>query len=187
MRGYRLYEQLNPEASLSGDELDYVNKKNETVPVSQIFKLVERNMVDRHPETASRVQYVINCEKDYQMRNYYDMMIIMRNLLDNAIQCGAEKIMAKLDLNIDEDHLALTIADNGPGMSEEVRSRIFIPRFTTKESGQKDMGLGIYNVRKAVINSCGRFTIDSIPGKGTVCTIYIPLEVALPTGSRFIY
>lgn len=187
MRGYRLYESLNPEADLSGDELDHVNQMNETVPVSQIFKLVERNMLDRHPENGSRVKYVNSCEEDYEMRNYYDIMIIMRNLLDNAIQCGAEKIMAKMELNGDEDHIVLTIADNGPGMDESIREHIFVPRFTTKEREHKDMGLGIYNVRKAVINSQGRFTIDTIPGKGTICTIYIPLAVAIGHGKAFHY
>ena len=69
----------------------------------------------------------------------------------------------------------IRIADNGPGMSEEVRSRIFDPFFTTKTVGQ-GTGLGLSISYQIVVEQHhGKLTCDSSPGKGTEFTIEIPM------------
>ncbi|MBI5949336.1 MAG: PAS domain S-box protein [Chloroflexi bacterium] len=70
----------------------------------------------------------------------------------------------------------LTIADDGPGMPEETRSRIFEPFFTTKVGSGTGLGMAItYGV---VQGHHGEITVDSAPGTGTTFAITLPLRDA---------
>jgi CheY-like chemotaxis protein len=71
------------------------------------------------------------------------------------------------------DMVAISVADTGVGMAEEVRSRVFEPFFTTKEVG-KGSGLGLSQAYGFAQQSGGRIEIDSAPGKGTTVTLHLP-------------
>ncbi len=77
-------------------------------------------------------------------------------------------------------HLVLRVKDNGVGMSEDVRSRVFEPFLTTKEVG-KGTGLGLFTCY-GIVNQCGGYVeVDSIVGHGTTFTIYLPEIVDAPS------
>jgi PAS domain S-box-containing protein len=71
------------------------------------------------------------------------------------------------------DMVAISVADTGIGMPEEVRSRVFEPFFTTKEIG-KGSGLGLSQAYGFAQQSGGRIEIESAPGKGTTVTLHLP-------------
>lgn len=74
------------------------------------------------------------------------------------------------------DYVALSVVDNGTGMTAEVWSRAVEPFFTTKEAGQGS-GLGLSTVFGFAKQSGGHFDLQSEEGAGTSATIYLPRPV----------
>jgi signal transduction histidine kinase len=70
-------------------------------------------------------------------------------------------------------HCMIQICDTGTGMTDEVRKRIFEPLFTTKAAG-KGTGLGMSVTYGIIQKHGGRIDVVSVPGKGSVFTIFLP-------------
>ncbi len=68
----------------------------------------------------------------------------------------------------------LAVADQGPGIPESVKERIFEPYFTTKEVG-KGTGMGLSIVHSILSRHGGEIEIESRTGKGTKISVYLPL------------
>lgn len=71
------------------------------------------------------------------------------------------------------DFLAVSVADTGCGMDSETVARMFEPFFTTKEV-QHGTGLGLATVHGIVQRAGGFARVESAPGRGTRCTLYLP-------------
>ena len=71
------------------------------------------------------------------------------------------------------DYVALLVSDQGTGMSEELKARIFEPFFSTKPKGQ-GTGLGLAMVHGIVTQAGGHVSVDTMPGRGTTFTILVP-------------
>jgi len=104
------------------------------------------------------------------------------NLINNAAQAIASDgrsgriwITAKRWL----DGVAVTVADNGPGIPEEIAQHVFEPFFTTKREGE-GTGLGLSICQGIVKEHGGRMTLDTRPGAGVTFTVELPGGVNTP-------
>lgn len=77
--------------------------------------------------------------------------------------------------------VAITVADNGPGMDVATASRIFDPRFTTKKDGN---GIGLASVMAIVKSYGGAIALKSAPDDGAQFTIFLPCEASPITQSH---
>jgi signal transduction histidine kinase len=67
----------------------------------------------------------------------------------------------------------LVVADTGPGIPRAHLGRLFVPGFTTKETGS---GVGLAIAERVVAAHHGRITVDSEEGRGTTITITLPTD-----------
>jgi predicted ATPase/signal transduction histidine kinase/tRNA A-37 threonylcarbamoyl transferase component Bud32 len=114
---------------------------------------------------------------------------VFMNLLANAIdaldESSINRSFAKLEANpnritittsVENQTVKIAIADNGKGMSEEVKSKIFDHLFTTKGVG-KGTGLGLAIARQIVVEKHGgAIEVNSQVGQGTIFTLLLPIE-----------
>ncbi|PTM11267.1 MAG: two-component sensor histidine kinase, partial [Bacteroidetes bacterium] len=98
---------------------------------------------------------------------------IITNLVKNAIQAISIVDDPKVDIELydDANNVFITVADNGHGVSEENKTRVFEPKFTTKTSG---MGLGLPMIKNIIETYKGSITFTSVHGEGSIFKVTLP-------------
>ncbi len=97
-------------------------------------------------------------------------------LLHNAAQAlGGSAGRIVLRAREHGDELVIEIEDNGCGMDEATRVRVFEPFFTTRPVGQ-GRGLGLSSALRIVASHGGRIAVRSAPGRGSCFRISLPLD-----------
>jgi signal transduction histidine kinase len=81
------------------------------------------------------------------------------------------------------DYITLEVADDGPGIDEQVMTRIFDPFYSTKRDGR---GLGLAAVLGIVRRHRGAIRVDAAPGRGTRFVVLLPVSArpARPAAPR---
>jgi PAS domain S-box-containing protein len=111
---------------------------------------------------------------------------MLMNLCTNAahaMEANGGTLFVGLEENAPADDLGLKpgpyveiiVADNGEGIPEEILNSIFDPYFTTKSAG-KGTGMGLAVVHGIVESYGGKILVDSVVGRGTTVTIYLPMS-----------
>lgn len=108
--------------------------------------------------------------------SYFDrtqLMRIVTNLVKNALQAEkeGEKTTIQVRVSENENRVILEIEDDGQGITEAHKKRIFEPKFTTKSSG---MGLGLGIIKQIIESYKGKIYFKSTVGVGTLFTVEIP-------------
>jgi len=103
--------------------------------------------------------------------------VLLRQAFINLIQNAVDAMPQGGNLNIKAspstgDFMDILISDTGHGISEDIKDKIFLPFFTTKEQGT---GLGLAIVHKIVVSHGGSISVDSSE-KGTTFSIRLPLS-----------
>ena len=84
---------------------------------------------------------------------------VLVNIIKNAYEAIGEN--GRIKISTHHSPLSIIIEDNGPGISEEAKQKLFTPFFTTKSSGQ---GIGLMFVREVLTNHRCRFSLSTEEG-----------------------
>jgi signal transduction histidine kinase len=103
------------------------------------------------------------------------LLNLVRNAADAMPQGGALVIQTRLEETPDSVMAAVTVKDQGIGMSADVLQRAIEPFYTTKPKGA-GTGLGLSMVNGFAAQSGGRMVIESQPGEGTMIALEFPLR-----------
>jgi len=85
---------------------------------------------------------------------------LFSNLITNAVQAVGDQGKITITIKEHEDHVVITVSDSGPGIPNEIMSRIFEPLFTTKQTGT---GLGLASVKNIVDQHGGIISVRNNP------------------------
>ena len=131
-----------------------------------IFKQMDNVRISYNPPQSP---FVISADRDQLLRCF-------NNLLKNAIEATPADTACKIDINylITTKNILLTIKDNGNGIPEGMREKIFEPNFTTKSSGT---GLGLAFVKNSIENANGKVWFETATNIGT--TFYLSFPAAM--------
>jgi len=100
---------------------------------------------------------------------------VLINIFDNAIQAMTNSGMIHVRFNVDipSNKTSVEIADNGPGIRDEDKEKLFLPYFSTKKDGT---GLGLAIANRIIKEHRGIIKVRDNQPKGTVFTIEIPVK-----------
>ncbi len=98
---------------------------------------------------------------------------VLLNLLMNAAQAMPDGGRIVVSASREGRSLALIVADDGPGIPEEMRTRVFDPFFTTRESGT---GLGLAVVQQIVSQHGGQIEVEQNGAQGARFVVRIPIR-----------
>jgi nitrogen fixation/metabolism regulation signal transduction histidine kinase len=93
------------------------------------------------------------------------------NLVGNALDAMPDGGTLRVAASVSDGAVAIEVADTGPGLTQEQRTRLFTPYYTTKKGGT---GLGLAIVQGIVSDHGGRIQVVSEPGRGTTFTLLLP-------------
>lgn len=186
------------EAALSARDLvsrilAFSRRENVDLKVQNIVSLVERTLTLARSSMPSTIALGVNLptEPCWVVVDGPQLEAVLFNVINNAqfvlrdrtdgkiqvalqaVNLSKEQVEAGLHLT-EGRHARITISDNGPGMSEDVRSRVFDPFFTTKSVGD-GTGLGLSMAHGIMRDHGGDIEVRTQVDKGTSFSLYLPL------------
>jgi signal transduction histidine kinase len=178
-----IYRNLNRAAELiSSFKQVAVDQSSENNRVFSFAKLMDEILMSMRPK-LKKVKHLINvsCADNLVVESKAGPINqIMINLIMNSIIHGFEDVdKGQIDINIesiDDNKVSIEFKDNGKGIPEHLRKRIFDPFVTTKR-GQGGSGLGmhlVYNLVTQALN--GSISIVSEEGQGVEFRIIFPVK-----------
>lgn len=144
------------------------------IPESEKYELtsVVRDAVNLHLANQNTTIHLHLPEQEvYTTGDKKLMGRITSNLLLNAIQSSdKEGIELNIYLELKSSKILLSVVDNGDGIAEDIRPKIFIPNFTTKDTGS---GIGLAIAKHGIEHAGGKIWFETDENEGT--TFYIEL------------
>lgn len=175
-----LIQQIDTMSSIASAFSNFAKmpaQKSENLNVVHIVKLAldifNEDYIEFYPENE---EIIAKFDRTQLIR-------VVTNLVKNGIQAIADNSESpKIEVRVfsEGDDVHITIEDNGSGISEETKFKIFEPKFTTKSSG---MGLGLGMVKNIVETYNGSITFTSQLGKGTIFTVTFPKDQKIPANA----
>jgi len=142
--------------------------------------LEEVNLSNVIHNVASLFQQATHCELMLHIQEPLLIMAdreqclrIFTNLLKNAEQSIPQDRKGQINITayLQDKMITVTIQDNGNGISDDIKHKLFTPYFTTKSSGT---GLGLAMVKSAIVSFNGNISFNTQVGKGTSFTLVFP-------------
>ncbi|MCW4019398.1 MAG: PAS domain S-box protein [Candidatus Bathyarchaeota archaeon] len=163
--------------------VDYINKivldlqdyARPLKPVAQetnlkdvIEETLEKGVIAQNISVSSKVSEnvaVFNVDSTFLKR-------VLDNLVINAVQAMPNGGKLVITARKEKNKVVIKVEDDGVGIPEEIKPKLFTPLFTTKSKGQ---GFGLPVVKRLTEALNGTITVESQEGKGTKFTVKIPL------------
>jgi two-component system, NtrC family, nitrogen regulation sensor histidine kinase NtrY len=146
------------------------------MPARNLSEFDIQNVIKESVELFNKyqnIEFKLNL-RDEELKINADREEIRRvfiNIFRNAIQAMSEKGTVTISARKNDKIIQIEINDNGPGISEEIKGRIFEPNFSTKTDG---MGLGLAIVKQTIGSLNGTIMYSSQKDSGTTFIIKLP-------------
>jgi len=169
-----MIEQINNLDKIATEFSDFAkmpSARNEKVNLNEIVKAVH-DFFRKREDLEIQLYVPINDLIVFADKNH--IVSILNNIIKNAIQAipTERKGRITIDLYKEKDNAIIKITDNGTGISDEMKSKVFSPNFTTKSSGT---GLGLAISSNMIQAFNGKIYFDTKINEGTSFFVEIPL------------
>jgi signal transduction histidine kinase len=165
-----LIQQIDTMSSIASAFSNFAKmpaQKNETLNVVEV--------VDLALDIFAEDYLTFKCDKEEIIAKLdrTQLIRVITNLVKNAIQAISQIENPKVDIELTDDskNVIIIVSDNGHGISEVNKPKVFEPKFTTKTSG---MGLGLAMIKNIIETYNGNITFTSNEGEGSIFKVTLP-------------
>ncbi|MCV4282025.1 ATP-binding protein [Pseudomonas capsici] len=145
-------------------------------PPVDLVGAVRDSLVQLTPWVLNKgLELSFECTEETHMANvdFATLNIALHNLITNAVNFSPDKGLITVSLAFPDNHFLLSIEDQGPGIDETERDRLFEP-FYSKDNAQ-GVGLGLAIVQKIMLLTGGETRLDNRSEGGLRASLKIPL------------
>jgi len=178
-----ILEEAERAARIVRNLLTFARKRQSTRSLIDLNHVVRETLTRRPREGGEDIELVCTLAEDLPplLADGHQMQQVLLNLVSNAEQAmlaanGRGRVSVATRVDQARRMAILEVADDGPGVPLEMRSKIFDPFFTTKEVG-KGTGLGLTVAYALVEEHGGRIRLESPPEGGACFLVELPLPI----------
>lgn len=143
--------------------------------IEQTVKVTKPKWKDKAELRGIRIQMRTDLEElSSPAGNHSEIKDVLTSMIYNSVDALPDGGKISITTNMRGDKVEIKFADDGLGMSQEVKSRIFEPFFTTKGGEEHGHGIGLSVAHGIVSRHNGSITVESEPNAGTTFTILLP-------------
>jgi len=169
-----LIEQINNLNQIANEFSNFATMpkaSNEKIIINEIVEAIH-DLFRKREDMDIQMSEPIDDLYVFADRNH--LVRILNNILKNAIQAipTDKKGVIKMSLSKQDDKVIISVKDNGTGIPDDMKEKVFTPNFTTKSSGT---GLGLAISANMIESFNGRIYFDTQVGVGTEFFVEIPL------------
>ncbi|MFC2096390.1 ATP-binding protein [Bacteroidota bacterium] len=146
-------------------------------------KAEEVNVIAKLSDTINLFESTENVKFDSEFHGIEELYVyadreqllsVFSNLIKNGIQSVPKELDAVIKIGVEQinDQVKISISDNGLGIHDDLKDKLFIPNFTTKTSG---MGLGLAIVKNIIVNAGGEIWYETAVDVGTTFFVTFPI------------
>ena len=171
-----MIQQIDRFISMTQEVLDFargistlnLERVNFSESMETMMEIIEKNLTKWNVKLVKDFKFSksIVVDEEKLLRAFY-------NIAGNASEAMPNGGMLKVNIFKSNGQLVIEFVDNGTGMTEEIRAKMFEPFFTYgKKHGT---GLGMAIVKKIIDDHKGRIEVESKIGKGTTVRLFLPI------------
>lgn len=172
--GRHLLALVDDLADLEAIEATGFSAAREPVDLADIARRAAGLLALKAADRSIRIDKPADDESLPAIGEFRRVLQVLLNLLGNAINYAPDGSMIWLRLDDGPDWVSVTVADQGPGLSDEERQRLFNKWERLGRSGDGGSGLGLYISRRLALAMDGDLTVESAPGQGARFTLVLP-------------
>lgn len=169
-----LIEQIDTLSDIASEFSSFAKMPKPENKLVKVASLLE-NVAELYKESEGvKLTFKSQAEENtYIFADENQVQRAFNNLVQNAIQAIPDDREGEININLEVEngYVLIRIEDNGIGIDESVKDKIFVPNFTTKTGG---MGLGLAMVRNIIESAAGEIWFETEIGEGT--TFFIRLK-----------
>jgi two-component system nitrogen regulation sensor histidine kinase NtrY len=170
-----ILQELDSIKKLAEEFANFARLPQMKFTMGDINQVLEK-LVSVYSSIYSNIEFNVNLDVDIPMLVKMDveqMKRIFVNIIDNAVESMEEKGPLEITsrYNKESQFIRIEIADNGPGISDENKQKLFLPYFSNKSSGT---GLGLAIAHNIIDEHNGMISVEDNSPRGARFIIEIP-------------
>lgn len=169
-----LIEQIDNLSQIANEFSNFASMpqaNNEKIILNEIVETIHDLFRKRDDMDINMIEPIDDL---YVFADRNHLVRILNNLLKNAIQAIPDQRRGKIEIELYRkgNDAVISISDNGIGIADHMKEKVFTPNFTTKSSGT---GLGLAISANMIESFNGKIYFETVYGQGTTFFISIPL------------